>query len=991
MALPLWVFSAIEGRNIQADGGFSVPYTVVLENGKPLAAYSDLADTHAHDRVFRHEYDLSNRAVKLGLGLKGGEGMNIDRSRGSNRVVTCFAERVVPKSSHVNVKNSFIHTEYLTTEQSHNFFDRGAAHLFPTCGEPEFAENLRLVSLQRRPTASSSMADEMQPLRSGLLQRFPSRPNAAPGSSVQSTALSGTASGSADNGHSVGILLRWRQVGKTTVVFPATPADEDRVVISIHARANISDLDDKRSYPYEKGVTVDGPKQLSKSFVLSPSDTARVRRASELIIRAMLDVHPVAAATLFFRLASGVLYFAYAAEVHIRGEVEPLPVAFKIPTYYRAGGVRPRTPYIYEEDEIDEPSTDFMSPSGHRQRKAGDDDAAAAAASRSNKRPATLDLRGKLLSQGAQQPTANCLPVPLHHAITTLSSPDITIDDVAALVAADVEIVLPHEDAFRRHRTRLLEQENNRQANPPKIQKVSPMPEAPRENPKPDPLVVEQIRRRALNRTRNELAAFVRGDRDTISKEALSVVKLSRKELRFIKAEADSRQQDKRVTVWDSLKSRSEPVSKPEGVEVTHTSLAALFAHSSNAGRPTSPTATQPEFSVRPVSTAMALFDRSILRSGSPHPSVVGTIRALRRRTAPVFLRPRSELSHYAPRQKPAAADRSTPAKRAGSTDSVADLPQPVVNNRSQEQKEISGGGAASGAFMRSPSAGLPQSLSTPLVNSLRAPSPNTRLSDSMRSASPRNSSIDLREDDSSANRVRSGESEIVEVLSAPRVLAQLVAACAAARKCPPSALRAEQLWKFITASVNDDESQLQGIRDASRVVEYLLGLDYHLKSLSLERSGSALGQPILFSIPENYIGQSLEEALASFVRSLPFVVDVPESVVAQQVAASRQGRDMGPVLEACIPDDVYASHLHEDSSSNLVFGVGSVPNPIEQSSRIDRWLCDVLLLRAVEALLEHRRLQQLPRSVDESRDAVGVEYALKGPTSDCALAPPVA
>ncbi len=207
-------------------------------------------------------------------------------------------------------------------------------------------------------------------------------------------------------------------------------------------------------------------------------------------------------------------------------------------------------------------------------------------------------------------------------------------------------------------------------------------------------------------------------------------------------------------------------------------------------------------------------------------------------------------------------------------------------------------------------------------------------------------------------------------VVSAEQLLEQHLTSLAAQRNCKQDAISVRQLMLAIIAHYNA-ESEVEATR-ACRALDFVQGLEYYLTSLALERTGSCslAAAPILVSLPPQSVGPAVEALLEGYVRGLPFAaLDVTANEIEQQIHSSKTiTSSFGPVLETCLPDEMYVSHLRQsaipaeskddpEQSCALVFGcplvfrIHTLPNALEHRGRMDRWLRSALLPHLLEEL----------------------------------------
>ena len=356
MAVPTWIYNALERVNTQEAGGFTVPYTVIIDAGKVTAAYHDTVETNKSQPnkvTFRHEYDLSDHVICQAFQIADEHAIfSDDRPQKVHRVAAMFYEKISPISCASPEAKTSVAVDYMTPRHTLNFLHRGSTHAYPQIRDKDVEEMLMTHASDTK-QRSRKGTDPSSPSsgRSGILQRFDVTTD--------------------NDSHCRGVILHWVQHQPTTVVIPTDPSDWKRVSYTIEARRNKHGLNEYRLPPYQRCVTVDGPSPLSVKEPVTPALTEAVCGAAKVVISKMQELHNITAASLMFRqTSSGKLFFLYAPLVQVAGDVEHPPLKFCVPAQFRSGQLRPRSEHLYEEDLIEEPKLGFSPGRLPRQCKA---------------------------------------------------------------------------------------------------------------------------------------------------------------------------------------------------------------------------------------------------------------------------------------------------------------------------------------------------------------------------------------------------------------------------------------------------------------------------------------------------------------------------------------------------------------------------------------------------------------------------------------------
>lgn len=312
-----WVYGALERVPIEEQGGFRVPFTVIISKSEVSAVYLCAQhDTSPHASPFHSIRKVPGNALTvtshLGIRSQLVEFMDEWKPSKINRVATTFVETVTPAGRSVSTVVSLI-VQYFTPQQTHNVLLRGEADHFP----------LNLLN-DPKATASTTTAAATTSNRNGILQPFLSDP--------------GTASAP-----SIGVSFSWKAARPATIVFPDADSNEGGLVRwSIVARSSHHAVDDHSVPPYLRGVTVDGGKSHSSLIPLSAEQEARIRRAAELLISTLSRESPLVKVRLIFRFVGGHLYFLHAPLLQHRGEVMDTTVRFVVPRQFlpQSGNLR---------------------------------------------------------------------------------------------------------------------------------------------------------------------------------------------------------------------------------------------------------------------------------------------------------------------------------------------------------------------------------------------------------------------------------------------------------------------------------------------------------------------------------------------------------------------------------------------------------------------------------------------------------------------------
>lgn len=370
MALPTWVYTSLEKVNLQQQGDFTIPFTILIENGTVVNAFQVSSDSQSKDKqrsasqsqIFRHVYDCSPSLVQQGLGISDELiEMQQRNNKRSTQIVAMFCEKVAPQASYTRQKNSVVSVEYYTPQQALNLLHRGGSHVYPR----SYDETAECLAVHLKETRQHPF-DPPPIARSGVLQYFDAD----------------------DDDYCTGLLFHWQRHQPTTLIIPETEDDKKRVTYHIEARRNRTRLDDRLAFPYFRCATVDGLKSLSEACPVLAEHEAKIKRAAEVVLRCINgEAQNVTSAVLMFRVSQrGRVQFLYAPFVQMKNDIQHPPLAFSIPAQYRhpgGGEARPKSDHIFEEDRITDPVMKYTyppvatdDPSPHRRHGSNGDDSA---------------------------------------------------------------------------------------------------------------------------------------------------------------------------------------------------------------------------------------------------------------------------------------------------------------------------------------------------------------------------------------------------------------------------------------------------------------------------------------------------------------------------------------------------------------------------------------------------------------------------------------
>jgi hypothetical protein len=592
------VLQLLDQRPIRKEGGFLVPYTVVVQDGVVAQAYRTLPElpqssgntgiaghgmtSGHHSQIpptsssqhggvgpaasfaemyagsLKKEYDTALNTVRAHLNLEEEAlvfevGSRAQKKSPNASIRTLFVERVQRQEYAFDADEAAVfHVEYLSDRFTHNLLLRGDPSKEPFNAEAqvildqitaENARRFRHAAGNHQQKALDGTALDLTPKgRSGLLQ-IVVPPEGEHNETIRVTYYSDSSSGGA---------------------FPAHAS------CKIERRRNVFPFHSKQHFGFERLCTFEGPKSLSEDTTKTMSEELRERvlHAVCFILEAAADSMKkyVQLAVFLFKVGSdGNLYLLFCPCITLHsgdGRRSSRPPVFKVPAQYRSMLRRPKpnAPLSYEEDLLDTPVLDFAKLEGRRtkatedrsfldedsedeedlylERLLGND---ASRKKGSNTGSPSRSHRGGHSRGGSNGVTNSSPPSPSTESV--LGKPEeppleVDYDKITSAFAKRFHL----EDSFQPSNLERLKSKlrDTNESSATRSRLVSPCGQHPRENPQPS---LEALRRRhhcaTINNVRS-LLHVLEGSRG-LSRTLVDAFHLTRSQQQFLESGAQRR------------------------------------------------------------------------------------------------------------------------------------------------------------------------------------------------------------------------------------------------------------------------------------------------------------------------------------------------------------------------------------------------------------------------------------------------------------------